>query len=266
MKRTRTQGFTIIEMVTVTAVVCIILAILWPVIVTPGREPCNGRRSCYSNLRQLGLATAMYAQDYDDTLFWNPAPGGQLPSHGGSASRGGQSARQPTDSFVVLLHPYVKNPDVFQCPQYLGYPVSRHLGYRRSLMALANMPDPATGSIENSVWPQKIGYGFNEVLFGDPSQPRTLDSLSYDQAEAALFADAEEPWASTSGVWVQEDGQWSRYWTLKPGETPRHETDQQDDKWQNFVFADGRAKALRPVLTGGAEKARRGYYPGAKLE
>jgi prepilin-type processing-associated H-X9-DG protein len=194
----------------------------------------------------------MYTQDYDGALFWNPAPGGLPVSHGSPGAHLGACAPQPRASFLALLEPYVSHPIVFWCPQYDGYDISLHLAYRSSLMQSAVSP----------TWVRKIGYGFNEVLVGSACRARTVDSLKSRQEEVALLADATEPWASGSGAWVQGEGQWRRYWELKPGETPRHGSE--EERGQNFVFVDGHAKFLRPVTTSG--EAGRGYYPGARLE
>lgn len=59
------KGFTLIELLVVIAIIAILAAILFPVF---ARARENARRtSCLSNLKQIGTATMMYAQDYDET-------------------------------------------------------------------------------------------------------------------------------------------------------------------------------------------------------
>ena len=59
-------GFTLIELLIVVAIIGILAALLFPVF-SRARE--NGRRtSCLNNLKQLGTAFKMYAQDYDEHL------------------------------------------------------------------------------------------------------------------------------------------------------------------------------------------------------
>src|SRR5215472_767833 len=61
MKR---NGFTLIELLIVIAIIAILAAILFPVFAQV-REKAR-QTACLSNLRQIGMATRMYMQDYDD--------------------------------------------------------------------------------------------------------------------------------------------------------------------------------------------------------
>jgi prepilin-type N-terminal cleavage/methylation domain-containing protein/prepilin-type processing-associated H-X9-DG protein len=92
MKR---KGFTLIELLVVIAIIAILAAILFPVF-AQAREKARSA-SCQSNLKQLGIAHAMYAQDYDEMLtgrvMWAPR-----------------------------LEPYTKNWQIFSCPNW-GSPV-----------------------------------------------------------------------------------------------------------------------------------------------
>src|SRR5436853_3451375 len=62
----RKKGFTLIELLVVIAIIAILAAILFPVF-AQAREKARAI-SCLSNTKQLGLASAMYAQDYDETF------------------------------------------------------------------------------------------------------------------------------------------------------------------------------------------------------
>ncbi len=62
----RRTGFTLIELLVVIAIITILAAILFPVF-AQARDKARAA-ACLSNLKQLGLAQSMYAQDYDETL------------------------------------------------------------------------------------------------------------------------------------------------------------------------------------------------------
>src|SRR5438046_1309696 len=111
--RSRT-GLTLVELVTLIALACILIAILFPVIGT-NRHGCGP--SCLSQLKRLGLAVAMYTQDYDDCFpsyrsdsrnDWSIAP----------RAADDQSAQRwhNTIPWVAQLFPYVKVGDYsFRC-------------------------------------------------------------------------------------------------------------------------------------------------------
>lgn len=247
MQRSHSRGFTLVEMLVIIVLVLFLAALLMPCgCPSPpaAREAC-----CLSNLKQIGAAVAMYTQDYDGVLPWNPAPGGLPAASWAPAFRPADCAAQPTTSFVTMLAPYVRNVEVFRCPAYPGHDAARHLAYARSL----------AHSLRSG-----IGYGFNELLIGSPCRPRSLTSLWGDPKGFALLADAEQPWASTTDHWLKVSGEWAPYWAWNPATPPRHQG-YGEHAGQNFAFADGHARFLRPARLGGTA-ARDGYYPGARLE
>src|SRR5437588_9687957 len=62
----RPSGFTLIELLVVIAIIAVLAAILFPVF---AKARANARKtSAISNLKQIGAAVLMYAQDYDENL------------------------------------------------------------------------------------------------------------------------------------------------------------------------------------------------------
>ena len=63
----RNKGFTLIELLVVIAIIAILAAILFPVF---AQARARARAiSCISNLKQIGTASMMYIQDYDETYM-----------------------------------------------------------------------------------------------------------------------------------------------------------------------------------------------------
>ncbi|NSW57311.1 MAG: DUF1559 domain-containing protein [Armatimonadetes bacterium] len=100
------SGFTLIELLVVIAIIAVLAAMLFPVF-GQAREKARST-ACLNNLKQLGTASIMYSQDYDEMV---------LP----------HCFRDFTDPSGTVYHywfetiaPYVKNNQVFVCPSHRG--------------------------------------------------------------------------------------------------------------------------------------------------
>jgi len=94
------RAFTLIELLTVIAIIGILAAILIPVV---GKVRESGRRAaCISNLRQIGLAVQMQASENGDRLF------AVLPTNHPDFVNG--------TNWISHIYRYVQEPDTFRCP------------------------------------------------------------------------------------------------------------------------------------------------------
>ena len=115
-------GFTLIEMIVVIAIIALLAGLIFSVMARAKEKALQ--TACASNLRQLGMATLMYAQDYNDVLppYQNAYPGIlcsiDLPMSGKDPYNtmvSSDTVCSPANLHYALT-PYVKNSQVWFCP------------------------------------------------------------------------------------------------------------------------------------------------------
>jgi len=95
----RRSGFTLVELLVVIAVLAVLAALLFPVLQSARHKAWEA--TCASNLRQLGVAVEMYAQDHDERF---------PPSYVLGAS--------PYASWREAVQPYAVSRDLLGCPAW----------------------------------------------------------------------------------------------------------------------------------------------------
>lgn len=225
------MGFTLIELLVVIAIIAILAAILFPVF-AQARERARAI-SCISNMKQIGTATMMYTQDYDETMFAQPYPG--------SADVNGVT--QYYEYYPEYLYPYVKSAALFKEPDYAGYPWWIYCNFIGSPGAPANLQKAL---YVNTLDDYHLGYGVNELMFGNA----TGEALAQIQkpSEVMLYSDGVGLWNTFIGYCLNLGDGYKSYaitsdqisWFYGP---PRH------FGGANFAYADGHAKFAKATIT-----------------
>lgn len=144
------RGFTLIELLVVIAIIALLAAILFPVF---GRARSNARRSaCQSNLKQIGLAVHQYSQDYDEFV---------VPF---STNWQGASVGSGADVyFPELLFPYIKNAQIFQCPED-PYMAARRYFYNDAIQSYSYGPsNPQVNALASTLNVPFGSYAMNAL-------------------------------------------------------------------------------------------------------
>ena len=186
MKR---RGFTLIELLVVIAIIAILAAILFPVFAR-ARERAR-QTSCLSNVKQIALAGLMYAQDWNETLP-------PFAYH----------SEQPRTAFPWIMHPYVMNWEVWNCP---------------SADSTIN-PDH-----ENMYDHGGIGIAYPNIAHYLTSGGGMRLAQVIEPSKAIWFADNRDLWLDGS----LQDGIYGRRMEARHNENA------------NIAFVDGHARAMR---------------------
>jgi prepilin-type N-terminal cleavage/methylation domain-containing protein/prepilin-type processing-associated H-X9-DG protein len=141
------RGFTLIELLVVIAIIAILAAILFPVF---AKARGKARQvTCLSNMKQLGLAIIMYADDNDETF---------PPSY---YYQNGANSDQGYVHWSGMIMPYVKNSKIFVCPAH------KVRGWAPTCFTTPPVTPPA-GQIAlhdlNDIQAPRLSYVANEVL------------------------------------------------------------------------------------------------------
>lgn len=174
------RGFTLIELLVVIAIIAILAAMLFPVF---GRAREAARKSaCLSNLKQIGLASMMYAQDWD----------GYFPRD--------DHICNPHDRLVGQMMPYMKNHQILYCPS------ARSMGVASIVESEANV---AAGNISYYYW-SFDGLPSTAPPAGPPDHQGWIDRFFYVKATGAGDTPRILTDRSDTDMWLASD------WFCKP--------------------------------------------------
>lgn len=183
------------ELLVVIGIIAVLAALLFPAFARA--RGAARKTACASNLRQIGAALSMYADDHDGlsprTTTWHRWDGD------------GSDGDEPGPGWEEQLAPYVKNTQLYHCP---AYPAAIHFSYFLNMrfaylyynwrcMDLSRVEDPSllilvADCSQRELFPPPYGsapYSWDSCDKDNMSYP-CLDYDSYhDHGSNVLFAD-----------------------------------------------------------------------------
>jgi len=216
----RVEGFTLIELIVVIAIIAILTALLLPAM---NKSKSSAQRvKCMSNLRQLGLAAQMYWDDNNGKTFRYRGAvtnGGDLYWFGWLER--GSEGKRAFDPAAGALFPYLSGRSVEVCPA-LNY-------------ALQQFKLKATGAA--------YGYGYNLYLSTPLDQPALNISKVTRPVETALLADAAQVNDFQSPA-SRQNPMLEEFYYVSTNEPTAHF---RHPKRADVLFCDGHVTAEKPV-------------------
>jgi len=242
--RSRGIGFTLIELLVVIAIIAILAAILFPVF-AQARDKAR-QAMCQSNMKQLGTAFVMYANDYDGSY---PSPGGTFQASTWPGGRTIQNAWLLSSGTglgkdIGGIWPYVKQrgnagmSNVYSCPNALPGPDNAYSpgqNYTMNDYLRGCSPGQANYSNRDAVCGYALASGINpDTMKNSPSQVILL----YESAQNATYKS------------VNRNG--SPFFNTGPSATPPLCVGMPQNyhaKKSNFLFCDTHVKPFTPGAT-----------------
>ncbi len=189
----RVPGFTLLETLLVLALIAMLSALLFPTLLKVRRVA--HKPVCSSNLRQLGIAIGLYAQDWDERYpLGSDSPERYLYIGLGDKQPGDIERLSTMPLLRDLLHPYAPNHELWRCPSDHGSLFRPPMKDLNGEVVEVDLNPSAYERLGTSyLYRMRLGlkntrYGSGCVM-GDPPEPRV-----YGAEGSAVLVDAAADW------------------------------------------------------------------------
>ena len=106
----RKRAFTLIELLVVIAIIAILASLLLPALTRAKQKAWAS--NCISNLKQIGVAMKMFADDNED----------RFPKSGGAIPWNFTDPNAQTNGWMQQVYSYMQNTNVYRCPGNVQLP------------------------------------------------------------------------------------------------------------------------------------------------